>query len=186
VANEIYVSTDTETDGSIPGPHSMLSLGSAVYTANKELIATFSANLEALPGAQGDPKTMQWWAEHPDAWEACRANQQPPAKVMQDYYNWVKALPGVPIFVGYPAAFDFMFVYWYLVKFVGESPFGHSALDIRSYAMAYLQKNYGESGKKNLPTEWFAELPLTHVALDDALQQGTLFCNLLAANLQRQ
>ena len=45
---EIYVSTDVEADGPIPGPHSMLSFASAAYTADKRLIATFSANLEVL------------------------------------------------------------------------------------------------------------------------------------------
>ncbi len=33
--SEIYIGTDVETDGPIPGPHSMLSVGSAVYTADK-------------------------------------------------------------------------------------------------------------------------------------------------------
>ena len=32
---EIYVSTDIETDGPIPGRHSILSLGSAAYTPDK-------------------------------------------------------------------------------------------------------------------------------------------------------
>ncbi|MEB3279689.1 MAG: 3'-5' exoribonuclease [Lyngbya sp.] len=182
---EIYVSTDIESDGPIPGPHSMLSIASAAYSADKQLIATFSANLEPLPGAEGHPKTMKWWSQQPAAWEATRVNQQPPAQVMQEYHAWLEALPGKPIFVGYPAAFDFMFVYWYLIKFVGDSPFNHSALDIRSYAMAFLKRNYGESGKQNLPPEWFEEMPLTHVALDDAMQQGKLFCNLLQNNLQR-
>ncbi len=50
-SQEIYVSTDVEADGPIPGPHSMLSFGSAAYTGGKELIGTFSANLETLPGA---------------------------------------------------------------------------------------------------------------------------------------
>ena len=45
---EIYVSTDVEADGPIPGPHSMLSFASAAYTEHKELIGTFSANLETL------------------------------------------------------------------------------------------------------------------------------------------
>src|SRR5262245_13794793 len=38
--NEIYVSTDVEVDGPIPGPHSLLSLGSAAYLADKTLVAT--------------------------------------------------------------------------------------------------------------------------------------------------
>ncbi len=183
---EIYVSTDIETDGPIPGPHSMLSIGSAAFRADKELIATFTANLEPLPGAEGHPNTMKWWSENPEAWEASRVNPKPPAQVMQAYHAWLQALPGKPVFVAYPATFDFMFVYWYLINFVGDSPFKHSALDIRSYAMAFLKRNYSESGKKNLPPEWLEEMPLTHVALDDAIQQGKLFCNLLQNNLQRQ
>ncbi|HKX30422.1 MAG TPA: exonuclease, partial [Blastocatellia bacterium] len=49
--DEIYVSTDVETDGPIPGIHSMLSFGSAAYRADKTLVETFTANLELLPGA---------------------------------------------------------------------------------------------------------------------------------------
>ncbi len=138
---EIYVSTDIESDGPIPGPHSMLSIASAAYKADKQLVATFTANLETLPGAEGHPDTMKWWLQHSSSWEASRVNSEPPQQVMPAYHAWVKALPGEPIFVGYPASFDFMFVYWYLIKFVGESPYNHSAIDIRSYAMAFLQKN---------------------------------------------
>jgi hypothetical protein len=42
--NEIYISTDIEADGRIPGPHSMLNIGAATYTADKVLVSTFSAN----------------------------------------------------------------------------------------------------------------------------------------------
>ncbi len=48
---EIYVSTDVEADGPIPGPHSMLSFASAAMLADKTVLGTFSANLETLPGA---------------------------------------------------------------------------------------------------------------------------------------
>ena len=40
---ENYVSTDIETDGPIPGPHSLLSFGSAAYQPDKTLVATFAA-----------------------------------------------------------------------------------------------------------------------------------------------
>lgn len=176
---EIYVSTDIEADGPIPGQNSMLSFGSAAYTADKELISTFEANLELLPGAQPDPKTMEWWKGQPEAWQAARENLQAPEKAMQDYLTWLKALPGFPVFVGYPAAYDFMFVYWYLMRFTKESPFSHSALDIKTLAMALLKKEYRQSTKKNMPKRWFDDLPHTHRALDDATQQGALFCNML-------
>jgi len=93
---------------------------------------------------------------------------------------WLKQLPGKPVFVGYPAAYDFMFVYWYLIKFAGESPFSYSALDIKSYAMAVLKTKFRETTKRKMPKHWFDELSHTHVALDDAIEQGALFCNILA------
>ena len=61
---EIYVSTDIETDGPVAGKHSMLSIGSAAYLADKELLGTFSANLETLPASAPDPRTAAWWATH--------------------------------------------------------------------------------------------------------------------------
>lgn len=177
---EIYVSTDIEADGPIPGPHSMLSFGSAAYLPDKTLIDTFTVNLELLPNATQHPQTMEWWKTQPAAWEMCRENPQPPDKAIKDYVAWLKNLPGKPVFVAYPAAYDFMFVYWYLMRFAGESPFSHSALDIKTYAMALLKQGYRESTKKHMPKKWFDNLPHSHCALDDAIEQGALFCNMLA------
>jgi hypothetical protein len=182
---EIYVSTDIEADGPIPGPHSMLSFGSAAFRADKTLVGTFEANLATLPGAQGDSKTMQWWQRQPEAWTACRTNIREPVEVMPEYVGWLKSLPGRPVFVGYPAGYDFMFVYWYLTRFAGESPFSHSALDIKTYAMALLGRDYRDSVKKNMPSRWFDDFPHTHRALDDAMGQGALFCNMLAVRRER-
>jgi hypothetical protein len=182
---EIYVSTDIEADGPIPGPHSMLSIGAAAFLSDKTLIDTFSANLETLPGATPHPRSMSFWDAHPEAWEACRENLEDPRAAMPRFANWVKNLPGKPVFVGYPAAYDFMFVYWYLMKFVGESPFSHSALDIKTLAMALLKKGYRDSTKRNMPRAWFDNLPHPHIGLQDAIGQGALFCNMLAENLRR-
>lgn len=182
---EIYVSTDVETDGPIPGPHSMLSFASAAYLPNKTLIGTFAVNLKTLPSAEGDPKTMEWWQSQPEAWKATRTNLQAPAEAMSRYLSWLKSLPGKPVFVAYPAGFDFLFVYWYLIHFTGESPFSFSALDIKSYAMAMLKTEYKQTVKRNMPKHWFDSLPHTHVALDDAIEQGALFCNMLTENLKQ-
>ena len=176
---EIYLSTDVEADGPIPGPHSMLSFASAAYRADKTLIGTFTANLETLPDASGHPDTMNWWATQPKAWAACRADCEAPEAAMQRYVAWIRTLPGKPVFVGYPAGYDFLFVYWYLMRFVGESPFSHSALDIKTFAMALMKSDYRTATKRNMPKRWFDKLPHTHVALDDAIEQGALFCNML-------
>ncbi len=179
---EIYVSTDVETDGPIPGPHSMLSFASAAYTADKRLVGTFTANLRTLPDATAAPETQAWWDTQPEAWAACRSDPEDPAVAMPRYREWLDGLPERPVFVGYPAAFDFLFVYWYLIRFAGSSPFSHSALDIKTYAMAMLRTGYRDSTKRSMPRAWFDDLPHSHVALDDAIEQGALFCNMLAAN----
>jgi hypothetical protein len=183
---EIYVSTDIETDGPIPGPNSMLSFASAAFAEDKRQVGTFTANLTTLPGASGDPETMKWWESQPEAWAACREDPRDPGEVMPEYVHWLKGLPGKPVFVAYPAGFDFLFVYWYLIRFAGESPFSFSAVDIKTYAMAMLGKEYRESSKRNMPRHWFEDLPHTHVALDDAIGQGVLFCNMLRENRERR
>jgi len=182
---EIYVSTDIEADGPIPGPHSMLSFASAAFRADKTLVSVFEANLETLPGAVGEPRTMEWWKTQPEAWAACRRNVRDPAVVMPEYVGWLKGLPGKPVFVGYPAAYDFLFVYWYLIRYADESPFSHSALDIKTFAMALMGGEYRAATKRNMPARWFDDLPHTHVALDDAKGQGALFCNMLAERAAR-
>ena len=183
--SEVYVSTDVETDGPIPGPHSMLSFASAAYLPDKILVSTFTANLHTLPDARGDPSTMAWWQQHPEAWAATRTDLEDPAEAMHRYIAWIRTLPGRPVFVAYPAGFDFLFVYWYLIRFTGASPFSFSALDVKTYAMALLRTEYRESVKRNMPKRWFDKLPHSHVALDDALEQGALFCNMLAENRGR-
>jgi hypothetical protein len=177
---EIYVSTDVETDGPIPGPHSMLSFASAAYLADKTLLGTFTANLQTLPGAAGHPPTMEWWSQNQAAWDATRIDPEAPETALPRYVAWLRGLPGKPVFVAYPAGFDFLFVYWYLIRFAGESPFSFSALDMKTFAMALLKCEYRAASKRNMPKRWFDPLPHTHIALDDAIEQGALFCNMLA------
>jgi hypothetical protein len=180
---EIYVSTDIEADGPIPGPHSMLSLASAAYRPDKTVVATFTINLECLPDTAPDPRTLEWWRGFPEAWAKCRQDLHPPEQAMRNYLDWLKALPGRTVFLGFPASWDFMWVYWYLVRFTGERPFRESALDVRSYAMGMRKVSFHETTRTYLPKRWFDPgLPHTHIALDDALEQGAMFCNMLGEN----
>lgn len=54
--SEIYVSTDVEADGPIPGPHSMLSLGSAAYREDSGIRFSFCV---LVPDAIRRPKPVQ-------------------------------------------------------------------------------------------------------------------------------
>lgn len=179
MSEEIYVSTDIEADGPIPGPHSMLSFASVALRADKTVIDEFTVNLQPLPDAKPHPRTMLWWESFREALAKACENPEDPAEAMPRYAKWLRNLPGRIVLVGQPAAFDFMWIYWYLQRYCDESPFGHSALDIKTYAMAMLKKPYRDCVTSQLPAEWQDLLPHTHIALDDARQQGAMFCNML-------
>ena len=103
--DECYVSIDIEADGPAPGLNSMLSLGAAAFIGDGTLADTFSANLEALPEAREDPKTMRWWAKQPETWAACRTQIQDPGQAMRSFNTWVQAhakTVGTPVMVAYP------------------------------------------------------------------------------------
>jgi len=184
---EVYVSVDVETDGPIPGPHSMLSLGAAAFVVDwaeamapaVTMVGTFSANLETLPGAVGDPATMKWWQSEPVAWAACRVEPRPAADVMRGFAAWLDGLPGRAAFVAYPAGFDFTWVYWYLVRFTGQSPFSHAALDMKTMAMTLLGTPFRDTSKRVFPARWSVAARHSHVAVEDALEQGEIFCKML-------
>ena len=178
--SEIYISTDVETDGPAPGLNSMLSLGAAAFQIGGLMVDTFSINFQQLEGAVPNPVTMKWWSTQPEAWEACRQDQVEPGEAMRRYCAWIKKLSGRPVFVAYPVGFDFTFVYWYLMRFTGKSPFGFSAVDIKSLAFAILDLEYREIGKKTLPSRWKQNVRQhNHVALDDAIEQGQFFCAIM-------
>jgi len=104
-SREVYVSTDIEVDGEVPGKNSMLSIGSAAYLADKTLLSTFSINLEVLPEAIPDPVTMRWWQGFPDAWQTCQENlvsldEAGKEKLPQEWKDnlpHTHTLPGKPI-----------------------------------------------------------------------------------------
>ena len=180
---ELYFVTDIETDGPIPGPHSMLSFACVAVNAAGETLGEFSVNLETLPDAQAHPTTAAFWRSEPLAWAACRENPIAPEQAMKDYVKWIAQLcahHSAPVFVGFPAGFDFTFVFWYLQTFTGGSPFSWSALDMKTFGMALSGLSFKQSIKPRLPQEWLPQhLPHTHIALDDAREQAHIFASML-------
>ena len=184
MSRQIYVSVDIEADGPIPGPYSMLGLGAAAFDLGSPTprvpISTFEAALHPLPEAGQDPDTMRWWATQPKAWAHVQKNCEHPAVAMARFVTWLDALPGKPVFVGYPVTFDFLFVYWYLRYYGHGSPFGFQGLDIKTLAMTKLNLPYKQCTKRRFPKRWFAGgVPHDHTALADAIGQGVLFVNIM-------
>lgn len=193
---EIYISIDIEADGPVPGLNSMLSFAAAAFSLQdvspRIPISTYSATLETIQGSEWpeckpSQSTMEWWKTQPVAWEACRKNIRSPKIVMPEFLSWCRRLQqrGNLVIIGYPVAFDMMFVYWYTMVFGGlkdgeRCPFGFQGLDIKTLAAEKLGLPYREATKKNMPKKWFEGAPMhTHEALDDAIGQGVLFVNMV-------
>lgn len=181
---EIYFSTDIETTGPIPGSNSMISLGSVAMQRDGKHLSTFEMNLNEIHGSTRDKDTMKFWGKNPEAWEYCTTNAVHPLQVMNKFVAWVEKVSkennAKPVFVAYPAGFDFMFTYWYMIRFVGRSPFGFSCIDMKTYAMSLLGDNYRNISKKTMPKSWFDySLPHNHTPLDDAIEQGYTFIQML-------
>jgi hypothetical protein len=82
-----------------------------------------------------------------------------------------------PVFVAYPAVFDFAFYAYYAHRFVGRSVFGFSALDMASVTVGMLGGHYNQQGRSVWPDNWVAERNRVakHNALGDARQQAEMF-----------
>lgn len=179
---QLFVSVDIESDGPIPGHNSMLSFGAAAFEIGSTTpLATFEANLDPLPGAVQDPKTMAFWAMNPEAWKYVTSKTRKPSEVMPLFVSWVKALGNRPVMVGYPVTFDFMFLHWYILRYggVSESPLGFQGLDIKTLVAERLGIPFSSVSKRVMPKEWFEGAPKhNHTALQDAVGQGVMFVNM--------
>ena len=166
----------------------MLSFGLAAFTLEKRLVGTFTRNLDLLDGADTDERTSKWWAqpEQVEAYKKSREGLVSPRGAMVECKGWLDEMRafGRPIVCGAPSGFDFTFMYYYFQRFIGESPIGFASLDLRSYAAAVMKRQYRHVGKRQYPPEWIdRNLPHTHVALDDAIEQGCILINMMRFNL---
>lgn len=181
---EFYVSIDIEANGPAPGLHSMLALGAAAFAAGGEEIGTWYSTLRPVTGLAADPATMAWWATQPEAWAEVTRDPALPADVMPGFTHWVRGMPGKPIAVAWPAAYDFAWVNYYCHRYAGANPLGFACCDIRSYAngLCGYDSYYGLS--EDEVRAMAGEIDKTglrpHVAVDDAIEQGRLFMALLA------
>ncbi|MFH8925989.1 exonuclease [Streptomyces pristinaespiralis] len=189
VKPSLYFSVDIEADGPIPGPYSMLSLGAAV------------AGRQDVDGYEpADPEKDTFYRElrpiSPDFVpqalavsgldrERLTAEGSEPAAAMATFGVWVgevcAAYGGAqPVMCGYPASYDWTFLYWYLLRFTGASPFGHSGcLDMKTLYATKARLPLRAVTKSAMPRELLSARRHTHHALDDAIEQAELFSNLM-------
>lgn len=185
----LYISVDVEADGPVPGPYAMLSLGAAVagrqdaagYTPADPAADTFYRELRPI-GTDFDPEALA--VSGLDRERLLRDGAEP-ARAMEEFTDWVRgvarAAGAQPVMCGYPASYDWTFLYWYLIRFTGASPFGHSGcMDMKTLYAVKAGLPLRAVSKRTMPRELLPARPHTHHALDDAVEQAELFSNLMA------
>ena len=178
---DVYISADVETDGPIPGAFSMLSfalveIGSydggpllrpsaprSFYRELRPIYADFEAEALSVNGLDR-AKLLQHGGD--------------PEMVMNEARRFIGELAtdGTPVLVAYPLSFDWSFLYWYFIKFGGESPFKHSrCFDVKTAIAVRGRRPISRSGHDQLPAFLNSKLSHTHNALDDAKEQADIF-----------
>ena len=181
----MYVSVDVEADGPIPLVHSMSALGASVagtfdgqtFTRADPTVETFYAELVPISD-EHDPRAAAVAGLDRDR---LRREGEDPAAAMSRFVAWLRetAGDGRPVFVAYPASFDWTWVSIYLTRFAGENPFGFSGvLDMKTMYATKARVRLAKAVKREMPTTLLSNRPHTHNARDDAIEQADLFANL--------
>jgi DNA polymerase III epsilon subunit-like protein len=173
---ECLVSVDVETAGPNPHDYALLSIGACLVNAPE---VQFFCELQPTT----ERMDSQAFSIHGLSLDELKLRGLPPKQAMADFEQWLlQAAPvgTLPVFVGFNAAFDWMFVADYFNRYLGRNPFGHAALDVKSYYMGAYGVPFLATSRKHLAARFPSAEILQHHALQDALDQASLFRQVLS------
>jgi hypothetical protein len=189
----VYVVTDVEVDGPVPGENSMLSFASVAVDHAGRPLDDFEANLSPLDNARSDPDTMAWFASHPEVLDWATSDPRAPSDAVEGFVAWVRRLPGEPVFVAHPLLMDAPWIDHYLRRFAGirlhrgpwqgERLFHGGGLCLRSFVSGRLGVPLADCDPATYPAEWLGHVRHTHRAIDDASGYAYLLCYAMARTL---
>ncbi|UCD99846.1 MAG: 3'-5' exonuclease [Chloroflexota bacterium] len=172
--DEAYISVDVETAGPIPSQYSLLSIGACtIYTPQK----SFYVELQPF----NDLMLPDTFEIHGLDFEGLKKTGLPPIEAMALFDAWLKeVVPAdrMPVFVAFNAPFDWMFVSEYFLRYLGQNPFGHAALDIKAYYMGITGSTWKETSMKHVSKDYLDGREISHNAEEDALDQAVIFSRL--------
>jgi hypothetical protein len=186
IEKDVYISADIEADGPIPGPYSMLAFGLCVAGRfdGRELEAvdperqTFYTELKPI-SETFDPKALE--VTGLDRERLLREGPRP-QEAMRRAATWMQDVGGDDrvVVVGFPLVYDWLFLYWYLQRFLeGSSPISFSSgLDMKTMYQQKARVVLAAAGKDDLPDFLRSTRRHTHNALDDAIEQAEIFIKL--------
>lgn len=181
VQPECYISVDVETAGPVPSLYSMLSVGAClVEDPDCGFYVEIAPEHQAVSPGSLDVTGLSM-AE-------LTATGEPPAAAMERFEQWVEQVTPdgqTPVFVGFNAPFDWMFVADYFHRHLGRNPFGHVALDIKAYYTGKFGTPFARSSMSFLSPRYLGGANLSHNALADARDQAALFRAVVADDASR-
>ena len=173
--SEFYISIDVETAGPNPGNYALLSIGASTVL---EPVSSFYVELKPDKAAS-QREALQISGLDMDK---LAKDGELPETAMQRFADWVAEVTppdSKAIFVAFNAPFDWMFVADYFHRYLGHNPFGYSALDIKAYFMGTHGMAWGKTGFEKVTKYYKMNHPLTHNALQDAIDQADVFRKML-------
>ena len=179
-SSDVYISVDVETAGPNPNAYSLLTIGACtVFGPNSTFYVELKPEtMRALPEALAISRLSM---------ERLAKRGQPPKQAIQKFEQWVNEQTPEnqrPIFMAFNAPFDWMFVNDYFHRFLGYNPFGHSALDVKSYYMGFAGVSWQKTAMRYVSAHFLEDRQLTHHALRDAMDQAEIFRLMLAQHDQ--
>ncbi len=172
---ELYICVDVEAAGPIPGDYSMLSIGACTIF---EPQTTFYIELKPV----NQLFTPEAAAVSQLSLQVLEARGEEPQRAIQKFETWLAGVTVAnqkPILVAFNAPFDWMFVNYYFVHYLGHNPFGHAALDIKALYMGKAGVPWSQTSWRYIDPKYQTTESLTHHALQDALDQAALFRHIL-------
>jgi DNA polymerase III epsilon subunit-like protein len=169
---ERFISVDVETAGPTPGDYAMISIGACpVDEPERGFYIELKPDRDAVVPSALEVSGLSM--------ETLAAEGTDPRQAMEEFAQWIRDVvpPQThrPVFVGFNAVFDWMFVNEYFVRYDVENPFGHGGLDIKSYYVGMMGSTWEETSMRHLSPKYLAGRPLSHNALGDARDQAELF-----------
>lgn len=165
-----FISVDIEASGPIPGEYSMLSLGACEIANMKN---TYYAEIQPL----NENCVAEAMKVNGLSLDKLKKEGLSPYKAMRKFADWIKLISNGkdPIFVAFNLGFDWSFVNYYFVKYIGYNPFGVSGIDAESVWFGIYGGQWGDASMAKIKRVLELDIPHTHNAGDDAEEQAIIF-----------
>ncbi len=176
---EIFISVDVETSGPIPGMYDLLSIGACIIDKPNK---TFYCELKPVSN-NADPEAL---AVTGFSLDKLAQDGLSPVLAMKEFDIWINVHikeNEIPVFVGFNVAFDWSFINYYFIKYLGRNTFGFTSLDIKSLYMGRCGGSWSDTKSSKILERLNPSIVSNHNALQDALFQAELFRLILNISL---